>query len=38
VKTKRDMAVVYVDPGSGRAKVNLYTDIPPWTLPKMEPE
>lgn len=38
VKTKRDMAVVYVDPASQRAKVNLYTDIPPWTLPKVEPE
>ncbi len=38
VKTKRDMAVVYIDPRSQRAKVNLYTDIPPWTLPKMEPE
>jgi hypothetical protein len=32
------MAVIYLDPGTKRAKVNLYTDIPPWTLPSDEPE
>ena len=38
VATKRDMAVVYLDPATQRAKVNLYTDIPPWSLPKPRQE
>lgn len=33
VKSKRDMAVVWIDPSTKRARVNLYTDIPPWSLP-----
>lgn len=36
VKSKRDMAVVWIDPRTKRARVNLYTDIPPWTLPGNE--
>lgn len=31
--SKRDLAVIYLDPKAKRANVNLYKDIPPWTLP-----